>query len=89
MDRRDWELLDKQLQGSDLSRQNDGVPVLTVAAVFFSGMIIGGILFAPQTHSQCESPRTMRRLRWHVMTTVLAACGLMQYFSCTVGGLSR
>ena len=49
MDRRDWELLDKQLQGSDPSRRNDGVPVLTVAAVFFSGMIIGGILFAPET----------------------------------------
>jgi hypothetical protein len=49
MDRRDWELLDKQLQGSDPSRRNDGVPVLTVVAVFFSGMIIGGILFAPET----------------------------------------
>jgi hypothetical protein len=48
MDRRDWELLDKQLQGSVPSRRNDGVPVLMVAAVFFSGMIIGGILFAPE-----------------------------------------
>ena len=45
MDRRDWELLDKQLQGSVPSRRNDGVPVLMVAAVFFSGMIIGSILF--------------------------------------------
>jgi hypothetical protein len=35
MDRRDWELLDKQLQGPDPSRRNDGVPVLTVVAVFF------------------------------------------------------
>ena len=49
MDRRDWELLDKQLQGSDPSRRDDGVPILTVVAVFFSGMIIGGILFAPKT----------------------------------------
>ena len=49
MDRRDWELLDKQLQGSDPSRRNDGVPVLTVVSVFFAGMIIGGILFAPET----------------------------------------
>jgi hypothetical protein len=49
MDQRDWELLDKQLQGSDPSRRNDGVPVLTVVSVFFAGMIIGGILFAPET----------------------------------------
>ena len=49
MDRRDWELLDKQLQGSDPSRRNDGVPILTVVAVFFSGMIIGGILFAHES----------------------------------------
>ena len=48
MDRRDWELLDKQLQGSVPSRRNDGVPVLMVAAVFFPGMIIGSILFAPE-----------------------------------------
>ena len=49
MNRRDWELLDKQLQGSDPSRRNDGVPIPTAVAVFFSGMIIGGILFAPET----------------------------------------
>ena len=49
MDRRDYELLDRHLQGSNPSRRNDGVPVLTAAAVFVSGMIIGGILFAPET----------------------------------------
>ena len=48
MDRRDWELLDKQL-GSDPSRRNDRVTVLTAVAVFFSGMIIGSMLFAPET----------------------------------------
>ena len=77
MDRRDWELLDKQLQGSDPSRRNDGVPILTVVAVFFSGMIIGGILFAPETQP-VRIASTMRRLRWHVTTTVLAASGLIR-----------
>jgi hypothetical protein len=38
VDPRDWELLDKQL-GSDPSRRNDGVTVLTAVAVFFSGMM--------------------------------------------------
>ncbi len=49
MDRRDWELLGKQLRGSAPSRRNDGATALTVVAVFFAGMIIGGIFFAPET----------------------------------------
>ena len=48
MELRDWELLDKQVWGLRPPR-NKRVTVLTVIAVFFSGMIIGGILFAPET----------------------------------------
>jgi len=43
MEQRDWELLDKQVQGLRPPR-NDGVMVLMVVAVFFAGMILGGLL---------------------------------------------
>jgi len=43
MEQRDWELLDKQVRGFRPPR-NDGVMVLTVFAVFFAGMILGGLL---------------------------------------------
>jgi RsiW-degrading membrane proteinase PrsW (M82 family) len=53
MEQRDWELLDKQVRGLRPPR-NDGVIVLTwnavaepihvVVAVFFAGMILGGLL---------------------------------------------
>jgi hypothetical protein len=43
MEQRDWELLDKQLRGQH-PPQNDGLIVLTVAAVFFAGMILGSLL---------------------------------------------
>ena len=49
MDQRDWELLDKQLRGSDPSPRNDGVAVLSVVAVFLAGTTLGGILFAPES----------------------------------------
>jgi len=34
MDQRDWELLDKQLRGLNLSRRNNGGMFLTVVAFF-------------------------------------------------------
>jgi hypothetical protein len=43
MEQRDWELLDKQVRGHRPPR-NDGVAVLTVVAVLFAGMILGGLL---------------------------------------------
>ena len=43
MEQRDWELLDKQVQELRPPR-NDGVIVLSVVAVFFAGMILGGLL---------------------------------------------
>jgi hypothetical protein len=43
MQQRDWDLLDKQVRELRPPR-NDGVIVLTVVAVFFAGMIRGGLL---------------------------------------------
>jgi hypothetical protein len=41
----DQELLEKQLRGID-SRPPEGVFMLAIAAVFFTGMAVGGFLFA-------------------------------------------
>ena len=49
MDQRDWELLDKQLQGPNPSRRNNGGMFLTVVAMFFAGMTFGGTLFAHES----------------------------------------
>ena len=43
MEQHDWELLDKQVRGHRPPR-NDGLIVLTVVAVFFVGMLLGGLL---------------------------------------------
>ena len=47
MDQRDWELLDKQLSGVTLSPPRNG-DIIGVAfiAVFLTGTVVGGILFA-------------------------------------------
>jgi hypothetical protein len=42
---RDQELLEKQLHGID-HRPPDGVLMLAIAAVFFTGMAVGGFVFA-------------------------------------------
>ena len=41
----DQELLDKQLHGID-NRAPEGILMLALAAVFFTGMAVGGFLFA-------------------------------------------
>ncbi len=46
MDRRDQELLDKQLSHMPIAPRNDGVMILALLAVFFSGMAIGGFFYA-------------------------------------------
>jgi len=48
MERRDWELLDKQLHGQQTKR-NDGSKVSTVVAVFIAGLILGGLLVPHET----------------------------------------
>ena len=42
MEQRDWELLDKQVWGLRPPRNDGGM--VTVVAVFFAGMILGGLL---------------------------------------------
>jgi hypothetical protein len=46
MDRRDQELLDKQLRNIPIAQRNDGVVILALLAVFFSGMALGGFFYA-------------------------------------------
>jgi len=46
MDRRDQELLDKQLRRLSPAPRNDGVMMLAILTVFFAGMSVGGFLFA-------------------------------------------
>jgi hypothetical protein len=46
MERRDQELLDKQLRHVQVTPRRDGVVMLMLTAVFFAGMAIGGFLYA-------------------------------------------
>jgi hypothetical protein len=46
MDRRDQELLDKQLRNIPIAQRNDGVVILALLALFFSGMALGGFFYA-------------------------------------------
>jgi hypothetical protein len=46
MDRRDQELLDKQLRHVQIAPRNDGVLMLALLAVFFTGMALGGFFYA-------------------------------------------
>jgi hypothetical protein len=46
MDQRDKELLDKQLRRLQFSPRSDGVMVFPFLAAFFTGMALGGFLFA-------------------------------------------
>lgn len=46
MNRRDQELLDKQLRGLNIAPRSDGIMILAILAVFFTGIAIGGFLYA-------------------------------------------
>jgi hypothetical protein len=46
MDRRDQELLDRQLRHVQIAPRNDGVLMLALLAVFFTGMAVGGFFYA-------------------------------------------
>jgi hypothetical protein len=48
MDRRDWELLDKQMRSLRPPR-NDGAIAMMLAAMFLLGMTLGGVLPAHKT----------------------------------------
>ena len=43
MNRRDVELLDKQLQNLHLPTRHDGLAVFAIIAVFIGGMIVGNL----------------------------------------------
>ncbi len=45
MDQRDQELLDKQLRYLSQPSRNDGITIFMLVAIFFSGLVVGGILF--------------------------------------------
>jgi hypothetical protein len=49
MNRRDQELLDKQLRGLHIAPRHDGVMMLAIVAVFFVGLCFGGFLFPRHT----------------------------------------
>jgi hypothetical protein len=49
MDRRDRELLSKQLRSYDRPGP-DGAASMAMATVFFAGMVLGGMLFSLSTH---------------------------------------
>jgi hypothetical protein len=46
MERRDQELLEKQLHSIYVAPRHDGVLILAVLAVFFAGIALGGFIFA-------------------------------------------
>jgi hypothetical protein len=46
MDRRDQELLDKQLRRFSPAPRNDGAMMLALVAVFLAGMTVGSFAFA-------------------------------------------
>jgi hypothetical protein len=46
MNRRDQELLDKQLSSLHLAPRHDGVMILAILAIFLVGMTAGGFLYA-------------------------------------------
>jgi hypothetical protein len=47
MNRRDWELLDRQLHELPHSPRRDGTMILAIVAVFFVGVTLGSFMFAP------------------------------------------
>jgi hypothetical protein len=46
MNRRDQELLEKQLHSIYVAPRSDGVLMLAILAVFFAGIALGGFLYA-------------------------------------------
>lgn len=46
MNRRDQELLDKQLHAMPVPPRSDGVLMLGIVGIFFAGIALGGFLYA-------------------------------------------
>jgi hypothetical protein len=65
MDKRDQELLDKQLWGvSPSPPRNAGITGLEFAVVFLVGIVIGGVLFAHERKQIMQIASHTRRLRF-------------------------
>ena len=47
MDKRDWELLDKQIRSPQPTPPSNGVMITTLAGIFILGVTIGALFFAP------------------------------------------
>ena len=47
MDPQDQELLDKQLRNLYVPPRRDGVVIVAILAVFFGGILVGGLLAEP------------------------------------------
>ena len=55
MDRRDKELLDRQLQHLVPSPRSDGELMLAIVGVFLIGTVVGGIIFANKTEPPVQT----------------------------------
>jgi hypothetical protein len=63
MDQRDQKLLEKQLGRLNPAPRPDGVIILMVAATFFAGLTLGGVLFARQSEPLTSNAATVISLR--------------------------
>ena len=55
MNPQDQELLDKQLRSLHVAPRRDGVVIAAILAMFFGGMIVGGLLTEPHKATQTAS----------------------------------
>jgi hypothetical protein len=55
MNPQDRELLDKQLRYLHVSPRRDGVVIVVILAMFFGGIIVGGLLTEPHKATQTAS----------------------------------
>ncbi len=55
MNPQDRELLDKQLRNLHVAPRRDGVVIAAVLAMFFGGIIVGGLLTEPHKTTQTAS----------------------------------
>ncbi|MGA8494263.1 MAG: hypothetical protein WB764_02195 [Xanthobacteraceae bacterium] len=59
MNPQDRELLGKQLRNLHVSPRRDGVVIAAILAMFFSGIVIGGLLAEPHKAVQTASNEPM------------------------------
>jgi hypothetical protein len=62
MDRRDRELLNKQLRR--FAPASDGVLMLAIVSVFLTGIFVGGLIFGNKTEAPVQLHPTTERLHF-------------------------